>query len=415
MPADRLRTILIVDDSPTEIKTLTDEFENQGKIVLKAKDDREAVNILKMIPCFDIVILDLLLDGENDTQAKIVLKYIEENYMVPVCIYTNHPEKNPPNSPNVIGSITKSEEINEIKVRIDQFLNGARFIEIGVAWARSVSMAAHRGLITLLPEWARKGAQYNKTLSLLIMGMRSDRRGDASHELEAYDLVTLLTRNLLRGIVQDSDLMKLVSATLAVAEEDEKKKDNEDHEKELKPDKQGELNGDYWKFRELIQYGPAGKELTTGDLLKDTKGNTFVLITPQCDLVDQTNELLTLVQAFSLTSLLSKIPKKDQHNVVHNRTLRYHSIPVGNKSERCLALDFACVLTAKRVEIRDYSRTTTILSPFRDQIVQRYVSYVNRVGVPDIPKEVLDRLHDDLVKEDDSKQAKPEDVVPSSV
>jgi len=387
VPSEIVNTVLIVDDDPDETAELTTRLEHEGKVVLKAKDDREAREILGRIPCLDVVILDLFLDGVSPSQAQIVLRYIEENYMVPVFIYKKHLGEGSLSSPNIIGVLTKSDGIEKIQEQIAKLLGGARFIRIALAWARSVSIASHKTLVTLMPGWAQKEGEYNNTLALLLAGMRSDRRGDANPDLEASDLIRILTQGLFHKNAQDQNLLSSVkSAIVDSGNPDFKEK------------------SDYWKFREIIQYSHPSTELCTGDLFRNDKdGSLLVLISPQCDLVDSEMEALCCLRAFPLHEFLPTVrgDKDKRMSILHNRTLRYHSLPAGNDSGRSLILDFASVFTVKRSHLTsgEFTKTATIVSPFRENLVQRYVTYVNRIGTPDIHEKILEKLHDTIVND----------------
>jgi CheY-like chemotaxis protein len=377
-----INSILVVENVEAEVQELVTKFKAQYKVVLTAKDDKEAREILRNVSHVDVVVLDIFLDSETDSQARIVLKYICDNYVIPVFIYTARPKESTISSteyPNIIGYFDKSERIERVAEEIARLLKEAKLMRIGLAWMRSVSNAAHRTLIGLMPEWPRNPQQFDNALRLLLAGMRKDRERlmeGPNPDVEAYQLLEILSQGLTRQIIQDSNLIASVGTVI----------------KESGTPDFGET-GEYWRFREIIQFThPNNKMLTTGDIFRDKAGLCAVLITPQCDLVDLKEEILCCVHAMPANTFLAEYKgSADKLAILRNATARYHAMMANNEQLR-LILDFAWIFSVNRKELSEYEKIGTIASPFRENLVQRYVSYVNRIGTPVVPTEILKKI-----------------------
>jgi len=80
-------TILVVDDSPTEVHIFKRILEKQGYRILVAKDGREGVEIAKQsLP--NLIIMDVVMPVLNGFQATRQLKNNEETARIPVLMVT---------------------------------------------------------------------------------------------------------------------------------------------------------------------------------------------------------------------------------------------------------------------------------------------------------------------------------------
>ncbi len=79
--------ILIVDDSPTERKTMEDILVKEGHDIIKATNGDEGVAVAKdKLP--DIILMDVVMPGTNGFQATRQLTKNESTSHIPVVIVT---------------------------------------------------------------------------------------------------------------------------------------------------------------------------------------------------------------------------------------------------------------------------------------------------------------------------------------
>lgn len=77
--------VLIVDDSPTEIYTLTGMLEKHGHEVLKAENGADGVALARQEQP-DVVLMDIVMPGLNGFQATRQLTQSPETSQIPVII-----------------------------------------------------------------------------------------------------------------------------------------------------------------------------------------------------------------------------------------------------------------------------------------------------------------------------------------
>ncbi len=85
-------TILVVDDSPTEIHIFKKILEKQGYKIIVAKDGQEGVDIAKQTRP-DIILMDVVMPVLNGFQATRQLKNSEETADIPVIMVTTKDQK----------------------------------------------------------------------------------------------------------------------------------------------------------------------------------------------------------------------------------------------------------------------------------------------------------------------------------
>lgn len=84
----RIRTILVVDDSPTERFFLTDILRKNGYQVLNASSGEEGVAIAKSEKP-DLILMDVVMPGLNGFQATRMLSRDEQTKTIPVIMCTS--------------------------------------------------------------------------------------------------------------------------------------------------------------------------------------------------------------------------------------------------------------------------------------------------------------------------------------
>lgn len=85
--AGQKATILVVDDSPTEVHILKKILEKQGYSILVAKDGQEGIDQARRSHP-DLIIMDVVMPVLNGFQATRQLKNSEETADIPVIMVT---------------------------------------------------------------------------------------------------------------------------------------------------------------------------------------------------------------------------------------------------------------------------------------------------------------------------------------
>ena len=85
-------TILLVDDSPTEVHVFKKILEKQGYTTIVAKDGQEGVDLAKQTRP-DIILMDVVMPVLNGFQATRQLKNSEETADIPVIMVTTKDQK----------------------------------------------------------------------------------------------------------------------------------------------------------------------------------------------------------------------------------------------------------------------------------------------------------------------------------
>ncbi|MCU7914461.1 MAG: response regulator [Candidatus Thiodiazotropha sp. (ex Gloverina cf. vestifex)] len=85
-------TILVVDDSPTEVHIFKKILEKQGYSIVVAKDGREGVDLAKETHP-DLILMDVVMPVLNGFQATRQLKNNEETADIPVIMVTTKDQK----------------------------------------------------------------------------------------------------------------------------------------------------------------------------------------------------------------------------------------------------------------------------------------------------------------------------------
>ena len=83
-----IKKILIVDDSPTDRQVLSDMLSKKGFTVFTAESAEDAMQKVKQSPP-DLVLMDVVLPGQNGFQATRTLTRDEATKTIPVIICTS--------------------------------------------------------------------------------------------------------------------------------------------------------------------------------------------------------------------------------------------------------------------------------------------------------------------------------------
>jgi twitching motility two-component system response regulator PilH len=85
--AGRKATMLVVDDSPTEVHVFKKILERQGYTILVAKDGQEGIDVAKKSHP-DLIVMDVVMPVLNGFQATRQLKHNADTADIPVIMVT---------------------------------------------------------------------------------------------------------------------------------------------------------------------------------------------------------------------------------------------------------------------------------------------------------------------------------------
>ncbi|MEJ2464591.1 MAG: response regulator [Candidatus Thiodiazotropha sp.] len=85
-------TILVVDDSPTEVHIFKKILERQGYTIVVAKDGQEGVDIAIQVQP-DLILMDVVMPVLNGFQATRQIKHNEKTSKIPVIMVTTKDQK----------------------------------------------------------------------------------------------------------------------------------------------------------------------------------------------------------------------------------------------------------------------------------------------------------------------------------
>ena len=118
-------TILVVDDSPTEVHIFKKILEKQGYRILVAKDGQEGVNMAtEVMP--DLVLMDVVMPVLNGFQATRQLKNNDKTAGIPVIMVTTKDQQTDINwgmrqgaNEYLVKPVAPAELLNKIKALLN--------------------------------------------------------------------------------------------------------------------------------------------------------------------------------------------------------------------------------------------------------------------------------------------------------
>lgn len=211
-------------------------------------------------------------------------------------------------------------------------------------------------------------------------------------ELFVIELLQLL---LSESLVQNTSLIEPIK-NLGNQEKEEINDEN-------KPDYQKSLS----RLFSRLYYSSLTKDapVMTGDICKIEENLYGIIVTPECDIkkVKNNKSLSYDVLSFSADSLKNILAKdhvkKNKKSIFFQVIPSLHFLPslpfLSEEFKVGVAIDFSQdsikILSSKMDEyLKTNPRTHKINSPFIQQLRQRYISHIGRVGTPALPTYVRD-------------------------
>ena len=132
----------------------------------------------------------------------------------------------------------------------------------------------------------------------------------------------------------------------------------------------------------------SGNELRAGDLFKQPQGKYLLNIRPDCDCVPRSNDQED-IQLYCIKGKRIGAPEiKDLYDNGHFNERVSKSIVFAGHDNKTIKFNFKELHLAKYSEIKD-QRVGRLIHPYITRIQQRYSSYLQRQGLPRIPKEAI--------------------------
>jgi len=123
--AGQKATILVVDDSPTEVHVFKKILEKQGYTILVAKDGREGIDLARQSHP-DLIIMDVVMPVLNGFQATRQLKSSEDTADIPVIMVTTKDQQTDINwgmrqgaNEYLVKPVTPAELLSKIRILLD--------------------------------------------------------------------------------------------------------------------------------------------------------------------------------------------------------------------------------------------------------------------------------------------------------
>jgi twitching motility two-component system response regulator PilH len=119
-------TILVVDDSPTEVHIFKKILEKQGYQILVAKDGQEGVDMANQVGP-DLIIMDVVMPVLNGFQATRQLKNNDKTAAIPVIMVTTKDQQTDINwgmrqgaNEYMVKPVAPAELLNKIKALLNE-------------------------------------------------------------------------------------------------------------------------------------------------------------------------------------------------------------------------------------------------------------------------------------------------------
>ncbi len=159
---------------------------------------------------------------------------------------------------------------------------------------------------------------------------------------------------------------------------------------------------------------PPPEEFRMGDVLRlpvesggsETISNWYVIMTPSCDLANDKADSVILAECVGMSafdeyeqlienrskSARKKLARLLKSNPTSGQQYRYYYLPKAWKLPD-LIVDFQKILHIAYEDLEDYEKIASIDSPYAESLSQQFLSYVGRIGTPDLNIDLaIDRM-----------------------
>ena len=385
----QIASVLVVDDSRKEVESIIADLDQHGCAVGYCASQSDAHALLSSGVAFDLVVLDWHLEAEDSMLAGLVLQDISEYCLAPVAVWTNFYDKAKKEveeetyefPEEMIFAWQKSTGAEGLRDAVVGWLNSNPQARLALLWSRGVRLSLSHPIRELLR--LQQGE-----LGSLARYLRS--KGFDSPALAGVELLRLLQSLLARQLLGDSQLAQRILTILEPA-----------------LNSQGEMTPErFGGFLAAEMYAiPAGvSKIRTGDVIDvgDEQRPFVTVLTPACDLVHANPETdyVLLARAVECRQVFARFNSDTRKDIVSQKKGRYHFlpfVPLANDKVH-LIVDFQDVQAPllsqanERITEGAWTVVATLESPYRENLVQRYVSLTGRIGLPDLPAHIATHL-----------------------
>lgn len=388
----QIAAVLVVDDDPDEVESVVDDLRQQGCAVTSCSSQEHASDLLSSGVAFDLVVLDWHLAEDSSIIAARVLTDILEYCFVPVAVWTRYfdeaqeqlDEQRYEYPSDMIIAVDKEVGAEGLRGQIIEWLDNNPQARLALLWSRSVRLS-------LAAPMRRLHELQGGELGSLAQYVWS--KGFNRPRLAATALLELLQSLLTREV---HDRPRFIETVVTI----------------LEPELGHSAGTSTERFSQLLSaqmywVRPDARTIRTGDII-DTGGDPWefaVLLTPACDLVraEAESDHAFLARAWERCELYEtrQMNSGARRDIVSYNKGRYHLLPFVpvDDGRMDLVVDFqevqATLLESAQVKIQQeeaWRIVATVQSPYREHLTQRYLSFIGRVGTPDLPDHVQAHL-----------------------
>lgn len=384
------RNALIIDNRLDEIEELKNDLEDKGISVISVNNSKDAQNLIKCRPEINFIIIDWYLNEENSMESQVFISNLSDYLFVPIIIYTKQGTIEPKGFieqkglERIVRVLDKRDVDGElIFEEMEHWIQENPELKIFLKWSFEVEKNLNQVL------WNIYGLETDGLKSLIETIKAGE---DVSYMPVEYDLVGIFIKVLLRKLNDTENLFCSIS-------ENVKELSEGSESATLDPEKIKMFH----MFERYIS-PPVSEPVWTGDILKKSDDEYFVVVTPACDLCNKNkidNILLLGATPFGKYRKEKQINSKKVENFINNKKDVNHYLPYIPDCPDGLLCRFDNICSIKleeaksKIKNENFNRIATIDSPFIENLIQRMNAYLMRLGVRELGEEEVKKIKQD--------------------
>lgn len=374
----KLKRVLLIEDNSKVRQDVIDEFQTAGMDIVAVNDYPDLLTHLHELPSVQMVILDWLLDGENESDALLCLETIRRTRFVPVIIWTEEKERFEEAETEVTKRFPKAcyhahskAEVNHhtLLMVLAEWHNQAAS-QLSELFRQSVAAAAEQTLFSLAEQSIDDLTKGLKTL--IALGEKTD--VDMEHTTD------VMLRILGRQLYTDKsfvDQLKVIVADLKTTNPQAPKQERR---------RASQMEALY------MFYQPTDDVVRNGDIVKISwnKNDTLaVVLTPACDLANpgKTSYVRLAMLNVQLKATDDRWPLTyhgEPHEVCFHEILVLRNMTTANPPKNGTAvMRYGHTFSTLNDAVVSIRRECRLDEPYRADLLHNFVSHAGRVGRPD--------------------------------